>query len=63
MVHSQLQFIRREVFANGLHRSKEAFSHFAFGQLLHGLKGSTIGCVPIFVIARSEKFVLNIGYV
>ena len=33
---------------NGLYCTKRAHSHLLFGQLLHGLKSSTMGCELIF---------------
>ena len=33
---------------NGLYCTKQAHSHLLFGQLLHGLKSSIMGYVPIF---------------
>ena len=41
---------------NGLYCTKRVHSHLPFGQLLHGLKSLTMGCVPIFVIAWTEMF-------
>ena len=60
MIHSRLRFIRRELFRelfanNGLYCTKGVHSHLQFGQLLHGLKSSVMGYVPIFAIAWTEK--------
>ena len=41
---------------NGLYCTKRAHSHLLFCQLLQGLKSSIIGCVPIFLIVWTEKF-------
>ena len=47
---------------NGLYFTKWTHSHLPFGQLLHGLKSSIMGCVPIFcdyVTMWTEKFTPN----
>ena len=41
---------------NGLYFTKWTHSHLQFGQLLHGLKSSIIGCVPFFAIVWTGKF-------
>ena len=56
MVHSHLRFIGRELLHVLFPLFWSHYSDLPFSQILHGLNSSSMGCVPIFAIAWTEKF-------